>query len=121
MYRSIAASTGLFAFLLWKYVKKTWMSRRSSWTRSCLKDNQKKDRLEFCQHITGTKDVYRRMLLAMVVPAIKSKWIWPAGVENGRIILQHDNDRHHIPSRDAEFVDAGQHGGWDIRIENQPA
>ncbi|KAF0774722.1 hypothetical protein AaE_001578 [Aphanomyces astaci] len=76
---------------------------------------------EVLKSITGTKDVYRRMLLAMVVPAIKSKWIWPAGVENRRIILQHDNDRHHIPSRDAEFVDAGQHGGWDIRIENQPA
>ncbi|ETV67548.1 hypothetical protein H257_16279 [Aphanomyces astaci] len=64
---------------------------------------------EVLTSITGTKDVNRRMLVAMVVPAIKRKWIWPAGVENGRIILQHDNDRHHIPSGDAEFVDAEQH------------
>ncbi|RHY01444.1 hypothetical protein DYB36_012473 [Aphanomyces astaci] len=82
------------------------------------KSRNRPARSEVLRSVTVTKDVYRRN---MVVPAIKSKWIWTAGVENGRIILQHDNARPHILSGDAEFVAAEQHGGWDIRIENQPA
>ncbi|RHY54971.1 hypothetical protein DYB30_011324 [Aphanomyces astaci] len=47
-YRSLAAATGLSVYLLWTFVKRKWMTRRSSWTRPCLKPKQKEARRDFC-------------------------------------------------------------------------
>ncbi|ETV95973.1 hypothetical protein H310_10629 [Aphanomyces invadans] len=76
---------------------------------------------EVLKSVVVTKDVYRRILIDKVVLAIKSKWTWPLGVDGGDIVIQQDNARPHIGLDDAEFVTAGEEGGWTIRIQNQPA
>ncbi|ETV77327.1 hypothetical protein H257_08773 [Aphanomyces astaci] len=189
-YRSLAAATGLFVFVLWTYVRKKWMTCRSSWTRPYLKDSQKAARLDFynafttgsnniedmlnmvhvdekwfyltklrrrfllwhdekimprhlqskshitkvmflvavarpredwddeiscwkivergpaqrsshnrpagtevLKTVTVTKDVYRKLLVDFVVPAIKDKWKWPADDARRSIVIQQDNAR----------------------------
>ncbi|ETV81255.1 hypothetical protein H257_05818 [Aphanomyces astaci] len=57
---------------------------------------------------TGVLDyhVYRDLIVRKVLPALKSSWRWPSGVETGTVFLQQDNARPHIAPEDPAFVSA---------------
>lgn len=65
-----------------------------------------------------TKDVSRDFLVNKVLPAIKEKW--PAEERGMPIFIQQDNAKTHIDVNDADFVQAAQADGWDIRLTCQP-
>ncbi|ETW01378.1 hypothetical protein H310_06928 [Aphanomyces invadans] len=71
--------------------------------------------------LTVTREIYREYLIKSVIPAIKEKWVWPAGVQVGEIVIQQDNARPHVLENDVAVIRAGQSGGWSIVVRNQPA
>ncbi|ETV73533.1 hypothetical protein H257_11658 [Aphanomyces astaci] len=67
-------------------------------------------------------DAYREYLLTKVLPAIKSKWVWPEDEAPTDVYVQQDNARPHVSVSDAgghRFI-GGQCNGWAIKIINQP-
>ena len=60
---------------------------------------------------------YLGFLVNKALPAIRAKW-------PGRdqfILIQQDGASAHIDDDDAEFIAAGQHGLWNMKMETQPA
>ncbi|ETP39281.1 hypothetical protein F442_13242 [Phytophthora nicotianae P10297] len=73
-----------------------------------------------------TREVYRRMLLEDVIPAIKAKWEWVRDEGLGvplvsPIWVQQDNAKPHVLPDDPEVLVAGRAGGWSILFRNRPA
>jgi hypothetical protein len=65
-----------------------------------------------------SKAVYKAYLLEHVIPAIKAQW--PRGEKAKPIWIQQDNATPHQLQDDRDIAEAGQSGGWDIRLLNQP-
>jgi hypothetical protein len=65
--------------------------------------------------VAVTKEVYRKMLVDKVVPAIKAKW---PGL-NRNIVLQQDGASAHIKADDLEFGLVAREGLWNINILTQ--
>nr|GLL21131.1 uncharacterized protein LOC109190808 isoform X1 [Ipomoea trifida] len=63
------------------------------------------------------KEVTRKWLIDYVLPAIRAKW--PLSSSKS-IFIQQDNARPHISVNDAEFLEAAQKDGFDIRLTCQP-
>jgi hypothetical protein len=65
------------------------------------------------------KDIYRRMLLENVIPAIKTKF--PR--HNKTVTIQQDGAKSHIAENDPEFIRELQRikGTWNISLLTQPA
>ena len=38
--------------------------------------------------VTVAREVYRDFLVNKVIPAVKDKWIWPAGIVHEEILIQ---------------------------------
>ncbi|KUF78922.1 hypothetical protein AM588_10000086 [Phytophthora nicotianae] len=82
--------------------------------------------VEELRPISMTREVYRRMLLEDVIPAIKAKWEWVRDEGLGvplvsPIWVQQDNAKPHVLPDDPEVLVAGCAGGWSILFRNQPA
>nr|GMC58175.1 Transposase, Tc1-like protein [Ipomoea batatas] len=63
------------------------------------------------------KEVTRKWLVDYVLPAIRVKW--PLSSSKS-IFIQQDNAKPHISVNDAEFLEAAQKNGFDIRLTWQP-
>ncbi|RHZ33593.1 hypothetical protein DYB31_012378, partial [Aphanomyces astaci] len=101
-YRSLAAPTGLSVYLLWTFVKRMWMTRRSSWTRPCLKPKQKEARRDFCLQFRTQppKDVIGDM---QDVVHLDEKWFYMTKLRwrfrvwhDDKIIPRHLQSKSHI-------------------------
>ncbi|KAH7852570.1 hypothetical protein Vadar_026523 [Vaccinium darrowii] len=68
--------------------------------------------------IKVTKDVSRSCLIEKVLPAFRSKWPRCSAMET--IYIQQDNAKPHITGLDAEFLEAANQEGFDIRLSFQP-
>jgi hypothetical protein len=80
--------------------------------------NRKKGTVEE-ESTTMTREVTRRMFLEKVIPAIKAKW--PRSQMGELIRIQQDNAKPHCLEEDVDIQAAGQEGGWNIMLDNQPA
>jgi hypothetical protein len=69
--------------------------------------------------VVCTKNVYRRMMIEHVVPAIKRRWPDQRGLT--RITIQHDGASAHIEDNDVEFREHARNPLWEISILTQPA
>ncbi|KAH7863382.1 hypothetical protein Vadar_016764 [Vaccinium darrowii] len=68
--------------------------------------------------INVNKDVSRSYLIGKVLPVIRSKWPRCSATET--IYIQQDNAKPHIQGWDAEFLEAANQEGFDIRLLFQP-
>ncbi|ETV90033.1 hypothetical protein H310_15136 [Aphanomyces invadans] len=68
------------------------------------------------QPVNVTRDVYRRMLVDKVIPAIREKW--PSAPT--KLKIQQDNAKPHVLPNDAEVVAACNKDGWAMSIVCQP-
>ena len=72
-------------------------------------------------NLNVNQNVYRKMLLDDVIPAILAKW--PHEEFGTKIMLQQDNARSHVPVNDActkEAFDLLRSDGWDLTLYAQP-
>ncbi|ETV83344.1 hypothetical protein H257_04095 [Aphanomyces astaci] len=67
--------------------------------------------------VSVTQDIYRKMLIDNVIPAIKAKW--PRN-SSRCITIQQDNARPHVPPLDARIVEACHSDRWDMSVVYQP-
>jgi hypothetical protein len=67
---------------------------------------------------TIDRNVYKHFLTTAVIPAIMAKW--PISEKGRTIFVQQDNAKPHVSESDPDVLAAGQQGGWDIRVVNQP-
>ncbi|KAH7849597.1 hypothetical protein Vadar_020143 [Vaccinium darrowii] len=74
--------------------------------------------LETKTMINVNKDVSRSYLIEKVLPAIRSKWPRCSAIET--IYIQQNNAKPRIQGWDAEFLEAANQEGFDIRLLFQP-
>ncbi|KAG3254306.1 hypothetical protein PI124_g1166 [Phytophthora idaei] len=67
--------------------------------------------------ISMTRNVYTKMLLEKVFPAIREKW---PGRKSRTIKVQQDTAGSHVQDNNTALVNAGQEYGWDIQMVSQP-
>ena len=70
------------------------------------------------KQVEVTKEVYKKMLLDNVIPAIKDSW--PAASRRETIYANHDNASPHRINDDPDIRAACSADGWDIQFINQP-
>ncbi|KAG4234013.1 hypothetical protein PC116_g17807 [Phytophthora cactorum] len=68
------------------------------------------------KEISVTKNTYRSMLIANLLPALHARW--PRN--DTTIVVQQDNVPAHIAADDAAFTEAVAAGSLNIRLRNQP-
>lgn len=66
-----------------------------------------------------TQEVYRKLLIEKLLPAIQAKW--PRVNQFGRIRIQQDGAKSHIHDNDEAFATAALEQGLDVRLYTQPA
>ncbi|KAG3078961.1 hypothetical protein PC121_g7103 [Phytophthora cactorum] len=69
------------------------------------------------KNVSMTRAVYTKMLREKVFPAIREKW---SGKKSTTIKVQQDNAGPHVQDDNADIIEAGQEGGWDIQMVSQP-
>ncbi|KAG2774089.1 hypothetical protein PC129_g11839 [Phytophthora cactorum] len=69
------------------------------------------------KEISVTKNTYRSMILANLLPALHARW--PRN--DTTIVVQQDNAPAHIAADDAAFTEAVAAAGRNIRLRNQPS
>ncbi|KAE9035930.1 hypothetical protein PR002_g7324 [Phytophthora rubi] len=69
------------------------------------------------KNVSMTRAVYTKLLREKVFPAIRKKW---PGRKTTTIMVQQDNAGPHVQDDNADILEAGQEGGWDIQMVSQP-
>jgi hypothetical protein len=64
------------------------------------------------------REIYTKLIIEKVIPAIKSKWL--KNQKSVAIRIQQDNARPHAKVDDPAILEAGHEGGWNITLTCQP-
>ena len=68
--------------------------------------------------ISVNREVYKKMMIEKLLPAIKEKW--PVGTVKSPLFIQQDNAPVHFKPNDLEWLEAVEESGLNIKLVNQP-